>query len=543
MARIPTILKTIIHKSVDSNRIRPFPYFLHIKKAINDKRVSSVLVGFLLFGSFSFSQDKSIRIIVESLPGNTPPEDTIFVCGNFNNWDINDPDYRLKRQADGRLFVTFPQNRDTIEYKFSRGDWMKMETNSENAYLPNRQLTGDINEPVMIRIKNWQDIGGQRSLPLSVLILSAAILNGIFLIILIKNKVQKYDQKKTSRTIIWSLFLITTLLGAVLFEFANPVWKFRLMLGFEILLFLGAPLFLLVCKSFYTDKETFSFLHWVPALFVFLFNIFRFAGIWQAQWLQIPIIKDLFIPDIFLISLGSLLSACYIVIYSLKLFCEKKKNTKNHEINESPTLSSIPDITIVSERKHNRRWLPEWSFLGIAAAINFLALGSGIILFVLNASNRLVIQSYQDIPLSIASLQLFVIFYYVYFNETVFLPQKPSLRNDLNQQLAGKILNFMQNQKPYLDTDLTLAAFAERLEDKPHNISKTVNDYFDKNFRDFLNEFRVNEFIQKMESGEAKNRTFLYLAHEAGFNSKSTFNLAFRKATGLSPREYFNTKK
>lgn len=504
-----------------------------------------MLLTFLLLGSLAFPQEKNIRIIVESLPGSTPTEDTIFVCGNFNNWRINDPAYRLQRQPDGKLFVIIPQNHDTIEYKFSRGAWMKMETNSNNAYLPNRQLTEEIKEPVLVKIANWQDIGGQRSLPLYVLILSAAILNGFFLVFLIKRKGQKYDRKKSSVAIAWSFFLISILLGAVFFEFANPVWKFRLMLGFEPLLFAAAPLSLRFFKSFHNTKnQPLIFIHWIPALLVFLFNIFRLSGIWRAQWLQAQVIGDFFIPDILFLLAGSMVFTVYILSLVSRIFGNKREITPKNDNQHSSVFSSdIPGINITSLFKSNQRRSEELSFLKLGTVINLLAVASGIILFILNSSEELFIQSYQDIPFSIASLQLFVIFYYVYFNESLFLPPKSLHENEPNLKLAGKILNFMQTEKPYLDTELTLAGFAERMEIKPHSISKAINDCFNKNFRDFLNEFRVNEFIRKMNTGGAQNRTFLYLAHEAGFNSKSTFNLAFKKVTGLSPREYFNKQE
>lgn len=178
----------------------------------------------------------------------------------------------------------------------------------------------------------------------------------------------------------------------------------------------------------------------------------------------------------------------------------------------------------------------------IVNIINFFAVVSGIYLFLLNASETSFIPDHQNIALSVSSLQLFVIFYFVYFNEIVFMHQKTYRDSCHNEQLANSIMEFMHQSKPYLDPDITLNIFAGMIEEKPHVISKAINDCFNKNFRDFINEFRVNEFIDKMNTDKAKKRTFLYLAHEVGFNSKSTFNLAFKKATGLSPREYFNTK-
>ena len=54
----------------------------------------------------------------------------------------------------------------------------------------------------------------------------------------------------------------------------------------------------------------------------------------------------------------------------------------------------------------------------------------------------------------------------------------------------------------------------------------------------FVNTFRVNEFTQLLKIPENQNQNILNLAFEAGFNSKSSFNAAFRKKTGVSPRQY-----
>lgn len=514
-----------------------------MKKAINYKIIFGILLSFLLSCSLSFSQNKSITVIVESLPRNTPAEDPIFACGNFNDWKIDDPDYQLKQRSDGKLFVNIPQTKDTIQFKFSRGDWMKIETTADNAYLPNRILVGNIKSPVKVSIENWQDVGGQKSLPFYVLILSAAILNGIFLIVLLKSKRKKYDLQKTSKTITWSVFLIIALSGTVINDFSDPVWKFRLMLGFEVLLLIGGPLLYALYKTFFAKDASLPGFHFVPGLIVLLINVPRFFGLWESKWLQISLTSDLFLTDAIIISLGCLIFLGYILVFLFRLLNKNHNHRTENENRYVSSFSKTSNTTTAGENPNSAaKRPPEWMLLFVVGSINFISIFLGIFLFVLATSNQFLILDYQDIPLSVSSLQLFVIFYYVYFNEEVFLPARSSRKNNLNEQLAEDILKLMHHSKPYLDAELTLAGFAEMMNTKPHAISKTINDCFNKNFRDFINEFRVKEFIQKMESGDAKSRTFLYLALEVGFNSKSTFNLAFKKATGLSPREYFNQK-
>jgi AraC-like DNA-binding protein len=58
------------------------------------------------------------------------------------------------------------------------------------------------------------------------------------------------------------------------------------------------------------------------------------------------------------------------------------------------------------------------------------------------------------------------------------------------------------------------------------------------NFNDFVNHHRIKAVLQKIAEGEHTIQTLLSIALECGFNSKSTFNRAFKRATSLSPKEY-----
>jgi AraC-like DNA-binding protein len=268
--------------------------------------------------------------------------------------------------------------------------------------------------------------------------------------------------------------------------------------------------------------------------------MFRLSGLWQTAWLQVSLKNNLFLIDAILILTGSISLLTYVSL-SIFTLLRHKKATKRENTSPKYAFSINSPNEVTSETTPAAS--SEWMFLYLTDAINLVAVIAGISLFWLVASGLLQFRNYQDIPLSLSSIQLFVIFYFVYFNEAIFYPPKAEKINDLNRILANRILMIMQESKPFLNPDLTLAGFAESIDNKPHTISKTINECFNKNFRDFINEYRVNEFIKKMDSEDAKNMTFLYLAYEAGFNSKSTFNLAFKKVTGLSPREYFSAGK
>jgi len=71
-----------------------------------------------------------------------------------------------------------------------------------------------------------------------------------------------------------------------------------------------------------------------------------------------------------------------------------------------------------------------------------------------------------------------------------------------------------------------------------HDLSYLLNDSFGVNFFNFVNRYRVDEAKRLMLSGQNKHLNLLGIAYSAGFNSKTTFNIAFKKQTGLSPSEF-----
>ena len=104
-----------------------------------------------------------------------------------------------------------------------------------------------------------------------------------------------------------------------------------------------------------------------------------------------------------------------------------------------------------------------------------------------------------------------------------------------------KVSNFMSLEKPYLNPDLNLSDLAELLQMNRAQLSQTINSGFNKNFNDFVNEYRVNTFKEKLQLGEHKQLSLLGIAFDCGFNSKATFNRVFKKITNSSPSEFLNS--
>ncbi|MEM7085646.1 MAG: AraC family transcriptional regulator [Bacteroidota bacterium] len=101
-----------------------------------------------------------------------------------------------------------------------------------------------------------------------------------------------------------------------------------------------------------------------------------------------------------------------------------------------------------------------------------------------------------------------------------------------------KISRLMLEEKLYENPNLTLSNVAESLDTYPKIISQAINNGFAMNFNDFVNKYRIEAVIERLKKGEHNSKTLLGIALECGFNSKATFNRAFKKYTALSPKEY-----
>ncbi len=105
------------------------------------------------------------------------------------------------------------------------------------------------------------------------------------------------------------------------------------------------------------------------------------------------------------------------------------------------------------------------------------------------------------------------------------------------QVLANHLIRFMDEHKPYLDNQLTLQKLATMTEIPAYRISDILNKHLGLNFFDFVNRARVEEWARLVENTPA-SLTIQELAFQVGFNSKSSFNTAFKKHTGQTPSEY-----
>ena len=116
--------------------------------------------------------------------------------------------------------------------------------------------------------------------------------------------------------------------------------------------------------------------------------------------------------------------------------------------------------------------------------------------------------------------------------------KKSGLKKEDSVIHLKKLLQYMEDEKPYLNGELSLNEVAEKINISTNHLSQVINENLEKNFFDFVNGYRVDLATQKISDPSNKKYTRLSLAYDCGFNSKSSFNSIFKKHVGLTPTEF-----
>mgnify|MGYP003393278591 CR=1 FL=1 len=99
----------------------------------------------------------------------------------------------------------------------------------------------------------------------------------------------------------------------------------------------------------------------------------------------------------------------------------------------------------------------------------------------------------------------------------------------------------MTHEKPFLDAEMSLPRLAEILKLPRNRLSQLLNEFIKRSFFDFINEYRVEEAKRLLRLSPVAD-TILDIAFDAGFNSKATFNAAFKKSTGMTPSQFRSSR-
>jgi AraC-like DNA-binding protein len=104
--------------------------------------------------------------------------------------------------------------------------------------------------------------------------------------------------------------------------------------------------------------------------------------------------------------------------------------------------------------------------------------------------------------------------------------------------LLEKLKLLMTKDKAFLNPDLNLELLSNYLGISEKNCSYMLNKGLNINFNQYVNNFRIEAFKERIQKGQNKTFTLTSIAYECGFNSKSTFNRVFKSTCGVTPSEF-----
>jgi YesN/AraC family two-component response regulator len=116
--------------------------------------------------------------------------------------------------------------------------------------------------------------------------------------------------------------------------------------------------------------------------------------------------------------------------------------------------------------------------------------------------------------------------------------KKSSLTRNMQDELLEKILTLMEDKAIVCDPEFSLDKLSEILHTNQSYVSQVINNVFKKNFRLFLNEFRIRKAQQLLADWNATKYSIEFVSSQVGFKSTSTFRVAFKEITGITPKLY-----
>ncbi|RZM77073.1 AraC family transcriptional regulator [Pseudoalteromonas rubra] len=156
----------------------------------------------------------------------------------------------------------------------------------------------------------------------------------------------------------------------------------------------------------------------------------------------------------------------------------------------------------------------------------------------------------QGVLLPIFEACVLLAFAYLALNQAILAPsdkaeprvQQPrttTVSLDRMQRIAAKLKRAMKDEQLFMEEDLSLNKLASVIGVSENHVSETLSQLLQTNFFQFVNGYRIEEAEKLLKSTDSQVSTIQF---DVGFNSKSTFNTAFKKATGLTPTQYRKQK-
>lgn len=498
----------------------------------------------------------TILVKITSLPENTPADASLYIVGSFNGWSPGDPDFRMERDSTGLYQAAVPIRNQLTEYKVSRGNWSSVESRANGLARPNRryEYQEDGSKIVEIEIANWEDLSGNHINWYSIFLLLAAV-QGLLLVVAINSF--KEAGSTASRILSLLLLVLSITFLARIGAFNREVFQQfpKILLVPDLVYFAYGPLFWLYLQALHPNRVGKRWwIHFIPLLLA--------IGI----YLPVITLKDFdFTTQVVNLQLRPFFIGVAIVgwIFSAFYWLLSRNFLKQIQVSADESALNILNFLRTVFYIHSLCllvWLCTY-------LIGFIGYG-------LDQDWTGITDRVTDASWLILAIGAYTMGYYAMRQPQIFrnpqlpllpaeqvIDKKPALQavsissplhsssdkeegHSASTNSGPAISDFqqlevlMQDAKPYLNPGLSLSELARQVGLPSHQLSKVINDGFQKNFFDYVNGYRIEAFKRQIREGAHNERTILSLALEAGFNSKTAFNRAFKKHTGQTPREF-----
>ncbi|SNZ00124.1 helix-turn-helix domain-containing protein [Flagellimonas pacifica] len=312
-----------------------------------------------------------------------------------------------------------------------------------------------------------------------------------------------FEPKKDYRNLLLFVFffaITVRLTKSILWVYldTSPLWMLNL--GFIAHSISGPALFLYMLHFIYTRKwSAWNLLHFLPSIILlFYVSSLSLDGFWHKGG------------------------------YSVLLF---------HQV--SYTLASLFLLGKWLLPKNRTEQKQHVSLIWIVS----LVLGTAVLQFLYFSNYILGITPYLLGPISYLPFVYFMAF--LLFKNPSLLKNTASKKSQnirLTQHelniYASKLEEIMYAQKLYLDTNCALDTIAKQAKLPAYMVSYVLNNAVGKSFPDFLNSYRIEEVKMKLVHPDHKHTKIASIAYDCGFNTLSSFNIAFKKTTGITPTQF-----
>ncbi|MCI4667433.1 MAG: helix-turn-helix domain-containing protein [Bacteroidia bacterium] len=489
-----------------------------------------------------------LKVVLEEIPENTPQDASLFITGSFNSWLPGDPFLKFQKMVDNTYEVEFPIYKDTIEFKINRGNWESVEGRKSGRARFNRRYVVKETSPEVLQIKveSWEDLSGTPINAYTIFWLMAAI-QGILLILVINTLQRPVPRANLILSLLLFVFSMALLARVAVYDREIFQWMPKLLLIPDFLYFLYAPLFVAYVRTLLrVSDEAFSwktFLPFLPFLIHFI-DYFDLLLMANRDFINLSVDQRLQTRFEWLGGMAFVYNLVY-WIYSWNLIRAYQEEADN-QFSAGSSVNLLKYIMILKAL-----CLFIWALLYIFGAY---ALFKG-------GEHANITDVTTDIVWMTFSFTVFLLGYFALKEPDIFrLPEKnntllepneilpsssepkiPEQVKEIDEDLKARLIRYMDQEEPFLNPKLNLSELAGGLEIHSHELSRIINQGFNKNFNDFVNAYRVEKFKKLLQEPSFENHTFLAIAFHVGFNSKTAFNRSFKKLTGHTPRDYMNS--